>query len=162
MRWGLRRHPRKTGKWVYDHYWPRCGTRRILAVTTSNKQGDLTTLVLHQLTDTKIVRHQKVDGKYNPFDPAWFAYAEGLLTARMSQDIWDTQRQKLWMQQGGKCVLCEQFIDSTSAMDDHHIVYREYGGSHALSNRVLLHPVCHRRVHALGLEVTKPVPARGL
>ena len=29
-------------------------------------------------------------------------------------------------------------------------------------NRALLHPVCHRRVHALGLEVTKPVPARGL
>jgi RNA-directed DNA polymerase len=105
---------------------------------------------------------RKSTGKYNPFDPAWFAYAERLLTARMSQDIWDAQRLKLWMQQGGKCVLCEQFIDSTSAMDDHHIVYREYGGSHALSNRVLLHPVCHRRVHALGLEVTKPVPARGL
>jgi RNA-directed DNA polymerase len=27
---------------------------------------------------------------------------------------------------------------------------------------VLLHSWCHRRVHALGLEVTKPVPARGL
>jgi hypothetical protein len=24
---------------------------------------------------------------------------------------------------------------------------------------VLLHSWCHRRVHALGLEVTKPVPA---
>jgi RNA-directed DNA polymerase len=149
MKWGRRRHPRKSGKWVYDHYWPQLGSRRAMAVHLPDQNGDLRSLVLYQLADTKIVRHQKVDGNYNPFDPAWFAYAERLLTARMSQDIWDTQRLKLWMQQGGKCVLCEQFIDSTRAMDDHHIVYREYGGSHALSNRVLLHPVCHRRVHAL-------------
>lgn len=162
VRWGLRRHPRKSVKWVYDHYWPRLGTRRILAVTTPNKQGDLTTLALHQLADTKIVRHQKVNGDYNPFDPAWVLYGEQLQTDRMSKDIWDAQRLKLWMNQSGKCALCEQSIDSTAAMDDHHIVYRMYGGSNALSNRVLLHPVCHRRVHALGLEVTKPVPARGL
>ena len=162
MRWGLRRHPRKSGKWVYAHYWPETGSRRDLAVTLPEKNGDLMSLVLYRLADTKIVRHQKVKGEYNPFDPEWFAYAERLLTARMSQDIWDTQRLKLWMQQDGKCVLCEQFIDSTRAMDDHHIVYRAYGGSHALSNRVLLHPVCHRRVHALGLEVAKPVPVRGL
>ena len=162
MRWGRRRHPRKSGKWVYAHYWQETGSRRDFAVTLPEKNGDMRTQVLYRLADTKIVRHQKIKGEYNPFDPEWFAYAERLLTARMLQDIWDAQRLKLWMQQGGKCVLCEQFIDSTSAMDDHHIVYREYGGSHALSNRVLLHPVCHRRVHALGLEVAKPVPARGL
>ncbi|UUZ74251.1 HNH endonuclease [Polaromonas sp. P1(28)-8] len=46
-------------------------------------------------------------------------------------------------------------------MDDHHIVYRQLGGSDALSNRVLLHPICHRRVHALGLKVIKPVPGTG-
>ena len=120
------------------------------------------TLVLHQLADTKIVRHQKVSGDFNPFDPEWVLYGEQLQVSRMSQDIWDTQRLKLWMQQGGRCALCEQLIGSTDAMDDHHIVYRMYGGSDALSNRVLLHPVCHRRVHALGLEVAKPVPARGL
>jgi RNA-directed DNA polymerase len=80
----------------------------------------------------------------------------------MSQDIWDAQRLKLWMQQGGRCALCEQLLDSANAIDDHHIVYRMHGGSDALANRVLLHPVCHRRVHALGLEVAKPVPARGL
>ena len=120
------------------------------------------TLVLYQLADAKIVRHQKVSGDFNPFDPEWVLYGEQLQVSRMSQDIWDTQRLKLWMQQGGRCALCEQLMDSTTDLHDHHIVYRMYGGSDALSNRVLLHPVCHRRVHALGLEVTKPVPARGL
>ncbi|WP_439113128.1 HNH endonuclease [Hydrogenophaga sp.] len=44
----------------------------------------------------------------------------------------------------------------------HHIEEVRYGGSNSLSNRVLLHSWCHRRIHALGLEVTKPVPLRGL
>jgi RNA-directed DNA polymerase len=39
MKWGLRRHPRKSGKWVYDHYWPQLGTRRAMAVTMQPKKG---------------------------------------------------------------------------------------------------------------------------
>ena len=50
-----------------------------------------------------------------------------------------------------------QQLDSASAMDDHHIVHRMHGGSNALANRVLLHPVCHRRGHAPGLGGGKPV-----
>ena len=162
MRWGLRRHPRKSGKWVSDHYWQQLGTRRVMAITTPDQKGRLMTRVLHQLADTKIVRHQKVSGDYNPHDPKWVLYGEQLQVARMSQDIWDAQRLKLWMQQGGRCALCEQLMDSTTDLHDHHIVYRMYGGSDALANRVLLHSACHRRVHVLGLEVAKPVPARGL
>ena len=144
------------------HYWQQFGSRRLFATTAADRRGDMVMLNLFQLSDMKIVRHQKISGDFNPFDPEWVLYGEQLQVARMSQDIWDAQRLKLWMQQGGYCALCEQIMDSTDALDDHHIVYRMYGGSDALSNRVLLHPVCHRRVHALGLEVTKPVPVRGL
>ena len=162
MRWGLRRHPRHTRKWVQEHYWHRSESRSEFAGSYRNRDGDKALRRLLRLADTKIVRHIKVKGDYNPFDPADVLYGEKLHRSRMSQDIWDRQRLKLWDEQGGKCALCEQFIDSASDMDDHHIVYRMHGGSHALSNRVLLHPICHRRVHALGLEVAKPVPARGL
>ncbi len=159
MRWGQRRHPRKTSKWVYDHYWRQLGTRRGFATAALDERGDAALDVLDKLADTPIVRHQKVMGAYNPFDPAWVLYGERLQAARMSQDIRSAQRLKLWMQQGGYCALCETLLDSAEDADDHHIVYRMYGGSNALANRVLLHPVCHRRVHALGLEVTKPVLA---
>ena len=162
MRWGLRRHPRHSQKWVLEHYWHRFGTRSDFAGSYQNRDGEKALRLLLRLADTKIVRHIKVKGEYNPFDPADALYGEKLYRSRMSQDIWDHQRLKLWDEQGGNCALCEQLLDSASDMDDHHIVYRMHGGSHALSNRVLLHPICHRRVHALGLEVTKPVPARGL
>ena len=157
MRWGRRRHPRHTGKWVWEHYWRSFGSRWDFVGEDLNRDGERIQKLLMKLADTKIVRHVKVRGAYNPFDSKWESYSEKLLELRMSKDIWDGQRSKLWIEQGGRCALCEQHLDSASAMDDHHIVYRMHGGSNALANRVLLHSVCHRRVHALGLEVAKPV-----
>ena len=169
MRWGLRRHPRKSKLWVKERYWRKPDTRWEFAsdVLTNDKSIDgastlAWTLYLYKLSDTKIVRHVKIKGDYNPFDPAWEEYGEGLRVKRMSQDIVDTYRRKLFDSQCGNCALCGMPIESLADCDDHHIVYRMHGGSDALSNRVLLHPICHTRVHILGLEVTKPVLVRGL
>lgn len=159
MRWGRRRHPRKSGKWVYQTYWRRLGSRLAFSTAGTTKDGEPTTVVLHELAATPIVRHAKVQGQYNPFDPDWEHYGETRHAALMAPAIVSNARWTLWTQQGGRCALCEALLDNASAADDHHIVYRMHGGSDALANRVLLHPVCHRRVHALGLEVTKPVLA---
>jgi RNA-directed DNA polymerase len=161
MRWGLRRHPRKTRSWVFTHYWQQLGNRQAFAANSVNRLGDPLLLVLYQLSATAIVRHPKIMGAYNPFDPEWELYGEQRHVALRSQTIFDTGRQTLWNEQNGHCVVCETLLGSASESDDHHIVYRMHGGGNALFNRVLLHPVCHRRVHALGLEVTKPVPAHG-
>jgi RNA-directed DNA polymerase len=164
MRWGLRRHPRKTRKWVFTHYWKHCGGRYRFSAQLMNEFDEVQLAELYALADTKIERHIKVKGDFNPFDPDWIAYGGQLRVQRMSKDIWDNQRWTLWIQQSGNCALCECAIDmDNERYDDHHIVPRQFGGSNALSNRVLLHAVCHKRVHALGLEVSKPVlPARGL
>ena len=92
----------------------------------------------------------------------WVTYGEQLRVERMSKDIWNTQRYSLWNGQQGTCALCSQEIDMDNEwLDDHHIIPIQFGGSNALSNRVLLHSVCHKRVHALGLKVIKPVPSTG-
>ena len=162
MRWGLRRHPRKSVKWVLEHYWKRPLGRWDFMSSSNECDQTLDSLALIKLADTPIVRHTKIRGAYNPFDKEWLVYGEQLREKRMSQVIRDAQRLRLWMSQTGDCALCKVPIDDLEDCDDHHIVYRQLGGSDALSNRVLLHRVCHVRVHALGLEVTKPVPARGL
>lgn len=165
IRWGLRRNPRKSAKWVINRYWKQCGERKQFAGLQDDPFGgkERIPLPLYLLADMKIVRHVKVKGDYNPFHPEWQIYGEKLRVRRMGNAIWSAQRAALWFSQGGRCALCEQEIDITDErMDDHHIVYRQFGGSHALTNRVLLHPACHRRVHALGLKVIKPVPVRGL
>jgi RNA-directed DNA polymerase len=162
LRWGRRRHPRKSGKWVYETYWRTLGSRTVFSGVGTNRRGEPATYALYSLADTPIVRHVKVQVDYNPFDPDWEHYGEQRHAALTAQAIVSNARWTLWTQQGGRCALCEALIDSAETADDHHIVYRMHGGSNALANRVLLHPVCHRRVHALGLEVTKPVPAEGL
>lgn len=159
LRWGRRRHPRKSGKWVYETYWRALGSRTVFSGMGTNHEGEPATYALYSLADTPIVRHTKVQADYNPFDPDWEHYGEQRHAALMAPAIVSNARWTLWTQQGGHCALCEALIDSADAADDHHIVYRMHGGSNALANRVLLHPVCHRRVHALGLEVTKPVLA---
>ena len=162
MRWGRRRHPRKTGNWIYNHYWLSAGNRRQFGGRDVDRRGDPVRVFLYQMADTKIVRHTKVKGDYNPFDPAWEVYGERLRVDRMSKNIWDSERLKLWLTQGGRCAHCQQEIDvAEEGWHDHHIVPIQLGGSDALANRVLLHPVCHRRVHALGLKVAKPVPSTG-
>ena len=164
MRWGKRRHPRKTAGWVYRHYWKQCGSCKQFAGLQDDPFGgdERIPLPLYSLADTKIVRHVKVKGAYNPFHPDWQVYGEKLRVQQKGDTIWNVQRASLWFDQGGKCAHCEQEIDlADENMDDHHIVPRQLGGSDALSNRVLLHPICHRRVHALGLKVIKPVPSTG-
>lgn len=164
MRWGRRTHPRKTAKWVFTHHWQRVGDRNEFVANTTDRWDRPVQLRLYRLADTPIVRHVKVKGDFNPFDPADLAYGERLRVQRMSKDIWDSQRRKLWLDQWGNCAHCEQAIDLDCEKDeDHHLIPIELGGSDALSNRVLLHKVCHTRVHALCLKVIKPVPStRGL
>ena len=67
MRWGKRRHPRKTAGWVYRHYWKQCGSCKQFAGLRDDPFGgdERIPLPLYSLADTKIVRHVKVKGAYN-------------------------------------------------------------------------------------------------
>lgn len=162
-RWGMRRHSRWTRGKVFQHYWTHTSGRWEFEAKTRNRWDEEMQLRLYTLADTKIVRHKKVMGKYNPYDPVWEVYGERLKRNRMVQTVWSGQRLELWMIQNGKCAHCGTDMDhEDSGLDNHHIVPVRWGGTDSLSNRVLLHPWCHRRIHALGLEVAKPVPVRGL
>ena len=128
----------------------------MFAATIKTADGPLTKK-LTRLSDTEIVRHQKIKGEYNPFDPKWEAYGEDLRTKRMLKNMhYRSETFELYVSQTGRCALCEQPLDYESGWHDHHIVRKVDGGPDALSNRVLLHPVCHIRLHALGLTVAKP------
>lgn len=160
MRWGKRRHPRKSGEWIVNRYWNTSGSRWEFEGTDTNRFGEPVRLRLYKLADTKIVRWTKIKGEYNPFHPKWEGYGEDLRQTRGRNAIWNAQVLKLWFAQEGTCALCQQHLDEAEDnWHDHHIIPVRFGGSDALANRVLLHPICHRRVHALGLEVTKPIPS---
>jgi RNA-directed DNA polymerase len=103
------------------------------------------------------VRHQKIKGGYNPFDPRWEAYGEDLRAKRLLNSMaYRKQWASLFLSQHGKCAHCGGDLSDETGWHDHHLIPRVAGGSDSLSNRVLLHPVCHVQVHANGLTVAKP------
>lgn len=44
--------------------------------------------------------------------------------------------------------MCQQFITWETGWNIHHVVERHKGGGDELDNLVLLHPNCHRQLHA--------------
>jgi RNA-directed DNA polymerase len=156
-RWARRRHPKKSPRWVAEKYWPTVEGRTEFATRIRSKGGKPQWVRLYRLADTEIVRHRKVKGGYNPFDPEWEAYGEDLRAKRLLKSMaYRKQWATLFLSQQGKCVRCGGPIDEEAGWHDHHLIPRVAGGSDSLSNRVLLHPVCHVQLHALGLTVAKP------
>ncbi|HSV36760.1 MAG TPA: group II intron maturase-specific domain-containing protein, partial [Ramlibacter sp.] len=157
VRWARRRHPQKNRAWCFQKYWGCIENRTEFVAVKKMNDGTRFTVRLYRLSDRVIIRHQKIMGDYNPFDPRWEMYGEELRGKRMLQSIsYRRQLSQLYMSQSGNCVLCGTAITRETGWHDHHIVRRVDGGSNLLSNRVLLHPVCHAKVHARGLTVVKP------
>jgi len=159
VRWARRRHPRKSLTWCFQKYWKRLGDRTEFATVKKSAEGEVHMVRRYLLADTVVgkPRHKKIKGIYNPFDPKDEMYGEGLRTARMLKSIaYRSQLTNLYKSQSGQCAFCRTTIDADTGWHDHHIVRKVDGGTDLLSNRVLLHPVCHAAVHAKGLTVVKP------
>jgi len=73
-RWTSRRHPDKTRAWKKQRYFSAKGNGAFsVAVGVS---GERRVLSLYQISKTKILRHLKVRGAANPYDPLYTDYFE--------------------------------------------------------------------------------------
>ncbi|MDR5834452.1 group II intron reverse transcriptase/maturase [Caballeronia sp. LZ034LL] len=158
-RWSKRRHPQKSAVWVKQKYFHSVGARNwVFAVRTEREDGSWGLNELYQLSGTAIKRHTRIKGEFNPFDPKWEQYGETLRQGRMWEQMrYRKQWAALYLSQSGLCAHCGCALTDETGWHDHHLEYRMHGGTDALSNRALLHPHCHRQVHAGRLVVTKPV-----
>jgi RNA-directed DNA polymerase len=160
MRWAKRRHPKKNSEWIRKRYWRSIGERNwVFACDVANEDGKKQTMSLYSLASTAIERHTKIKGEFNPYEAKWEEYGEELQRKRMLKNMrYRKEWTRLYADQRGKCAVCGYEMDLDTGWHDHHIEYRMVGGSDALGNRVLLHPICHSRVHSLKLKVMKPIP----
>lgn len=163
--WAKRRHPNKGEKWVKDKYFFSIEDRKwVFSGKVMGKDGAIRDIHLLRAVDTPIERHTKIQSAANPYDPEWETYFEQRLDLKMAADL--KKKRKLlylWKEQNGLCPVCNQKITKLTGWHCHHIVWRVYGGDDRTENRVLLHPNCHRQIHAdKGLTVVKPRPAKGV
>jgi len=161
-RWAKRRHSNKKGDWVRKKYFHQVGDREwVFSAPAERADGSMGLLELYHVSGTGIRRHKKVKGEFNPFDPEWEQYGEQLRQQRMEQSRgYLRQWFRLYTSQDGNCAHCGQTLEFDSGWHDHHLIFKVHGGTDSLSNRVLLHPNCHRQVHVGGLNVTKPAPSK--
>jgi len=158
--WAKRRHPGKGRRWIAARYFERVGGNHWIfygKVCEAGKPDRHVRLV--QMAYTPIVRHVPLREGANPYDPNWEVYFETRLGLKMAANLKGRrQLRSLWEEQKGICPVCNQKITQLTGWHNHHIVWRSHGGSDRASNRVLLHPHCHRQLHSQGFSVAKPRP----
>ncbi|WP_299790606.1 group II intron reverse transcriptase/maturase [uncultured Shewanella sp.] len=144
--WCRRRHQNRQKRWIKAKYFKTAGPRNWvfsgMTVDGFNKR-------LVYISDTAIKRHTKIKGEANPYDLAFEEYFEKRLE-RAWRDSMQGQRRLLilWFRQQKCCPICRHKITKETGWNVHHIVERVKGGSDEMDNLVLLHPNCHRQLHA--------------
>jgi RNA-directed DNA polymerase len=147
-RWARRRHPGKGARWVRSKYFGPHGGRTWTFQGEAFIRGDRRVCRLFYAGDIGIRRHVKVKGEANPYDPNWWVYLERRSDVAMAHLLEGRPYLlTLWERQGGRCPCCGQRIEQPTGWHNHHVVRKVDGGGDELTNRVLLHPECHRRVH---------------
>jgi len=149
-KWARYRHPNKSKGWIKKRYFRMTEQGRDWCFF-GRKSGREATLT-HAM-DVPIVRHVKVKGEANPYDPEWEIYFERRLERKMSQTLKGRGKVfHLWKEQSGRCPVCLQLITEQTGWHKHHLVWKVHGGEDNCSNLILLHPNCHRQVHCQKLH----------
>ena len=144
--WCKRRHLKRRRRWVKVKYFKSVANRNWVfhGYAPDGKQ-----YLLLYAAETAIKRHVKIKAEANPYLPEYESYFEKRLE-RAWRDSMSGKRKinSLWVRQLGKCPMCEQSISQETGWNIHHILERHKGGSDSLDNLMLLHPNCHRQLHA--------------
>jgi RNA-directed DNA polymerase len=118
-----RRHRHKSAAWVKTRYFIRSGeTRWRFRGTITDDEGQHHTIFLVHARATHIRRHVKVRGTANPYDPAWELYLEERLARQMAGTLTGRGTARyLWLEQDGKCLICQQPLTLTEGWHVHHL-----------------------------------------
>lgn len=162
--WAKRRHPMKTRTWTKLKYFQTVGANNwVFSGEIKGRDGEPKIVRLFSAASVPIKRHIKIKVEANPYDPAWETYFEHRQDVQMEANLEGHRKLlHLWREQNGLCSVCAEKITKITGWHSHHIIYRVHGGASGSSNRVLLHPNCHKQVHSKGLFVEKPRLERGV
>lgn len=148
--WAKRRHPLKGSQWIKAKYFQTIGKREwVFSANVKTREGETRMVSLVKAGDTKIVRHVKIKSEANPFDPEQESYFEKRLGVKMNGSVTGKVKWlKLWWRQDKECPNCHEKITEETGWNIHHINPKSEGGGDNISNLVMLHPNCHRQIHA--------------
>jgi RNA-directed DNA polymerase len=142
-RWAKRRHPHKSGSWLYRRYWRREGRRKWMF-------GRGNSGTLRQPGEVPITRWAKVRGRNSPYDPALREYWAARSRKRLAEQMVSRRKRKVLGRQGYRCAECGVLFQVEERIDLHHQVPRQEGGAETVDNLAAVHPYCHHQRHSRG------------
>ncbi|CAG4929310.1 HNH endonuclease signature motif containing protein [Acidithrix ferrooxidans] len=146
MAMGKKTPPQQGNQMDQKKYFMTIGNRNWV-FSVKDKDDKVITLV--KASDRAIVRHVKIKGDANPFDPQWDAYFEDRIGRQMTTN--PAEKKKLarhWRERDGNCQNNNEAITSQTRWTLRYIVPRSLGGPDTFSNRVLVHQSCHGYINA--------------
>ncbi len=146
LKWAKRRHPNKSMDWIQKKYFTTREEDHWVFYGRDEKGQETEAIKISKLP---IQRHVKVRGNANPYDTEMEVYFEKRLAKKWTTSFHGKRKLLgLWKRQGGKCPHCGQAISVEGRTHTHHMIYRVMGGPDTQDNLRLLHPECHRQLHA--------------
>ena len=148
-RWGKRRHPKKSNRWVREKYFVNRPNTRIWEFGIKEQNN-----FFPRLSEIPKKMFIKVNNKYRVYDKDAESqeYWRKREYVNAYNQIETVRRQKLFKRQKGKCYHCKKSFNeedlNTHQVHTHHIIPKKQGGNDNYNNLRLVHTNCHWEIHA--------------
>jgi RNA-directed DNA polymerase len=142
-RYAKHAHPNKPWKWRNHRYWGRWNKKRNDDWVFGDRGSGR---YLLKFKWYKIVRHPLVRGTASPDDPDLRDYWRD--RSKVNRHHLSASDVRLAEAQDWCCPVCGMHLMNGEELHRHHKKPRSCGGSHADSNRELVHLYCHQQRHA--------------
>jgi len=156
-KWAKRRHPKKVSWWIYQRYYTRRGNRNWVFA-----DGAFT---LATMSDIRIIRHIKIQGRRSPHRPSDQEYFEARREQLLLKRLNGFQK-KVVRKNGGKCTLCgcnisvEHFrrwqVNGDNAILFARMISERLGGHNTIENVVVTHRWCYEKYRSIDDYDTLP------
>ena len=157
-RWARRRHPKKGGEWIYNRYF-HLVEQRVWTFAVPRYSPESTSeydyILLERASNREIKRFVKIKSEANPFALEWQMYFEERETDKMRDTL--NGRVKLLnivQRQKGLCAVCGKRMTVETGCKIH---YLRCGN---IRTKQMVHPFCHKMLHAQDSETFEPAPQR--
>jgi RNA-directed DNA polymerase len=163
-RWAKRRHPKKGAWWIFQKYFTKRGNRNWVFT-----DGPYT---LATMSDIRIIRHIKIQGRRSPYRPGDQEYFETRREQLLLKRLNGFQK-KVVRKTDGRCALCgcnisPEHFRRWQVNDDDGILFarmipERLGGHNTVENVVVTHRWCYEKYRsAHGYDALPDNPERFL
>jgi RNA-directed DNA polymerase len=145
-----REHHSKSWNWIRNRYFKKQDSPRIKSDWILCDPTTGLTLLPHRYfskVDYVLVRGDMCKDDPSQAAKEYWTKRQQLLFDRKAVDLLAGLDKDLSASQEHVCPVCDSSLHSGERLQRHHIIERFQGGKDTFGNLLLLHSVCHRRVH---------------